>query len=272
MVAMDLHFVKLGGSLITDKTRPLTPRPLILQRLAREIAAAQAEHPQRRWIISHGSGSYGHVVGKQYRTREGVYDAQGWWGFVHTGYIAAQLHRLVLAALLQAGIPAISFAPSALATCRDGEIDSFHLQPVRKALQAGLTPVLFGDVAFDEQRGGTIISTEQVLAAIAPFLYPAHITLVGKVDGVYPADPVQHPHLRPLPHLRLDELPTLMPALGASHGVDVTGGMESKIAIMARLLQHMPALQIHILSGEIAGQLQQHLTDPERPLGTTITS
>ncbi|NOZ50096.1 MAG: uridylate kinase [Chloroflexi bacterium] len=269
---MNLHFIKLGGSLITDKTTPLTPRPLILQRLAREIAVAQAALPRQRWLISHGSGSYGHVVGKRYATRAGVSDARGWWGFVQTGYIAAQLHRLVLAALLQAGIPAISFAPSAWVSCSDGEISAFRVEPVRAALDAGLTPVLFGDVAFDDRRGGTIISTEQVLAAVAPALQPHRITLVGKVDGVYEADPLQHPDLHPIPHLQLDQLPALAQVLGESHGIDVTGGMVSKIEIMADLLRHMPKLRIHLLSGELPGHLQAHLLHPQRPLGTTITS
>lgn len=268
---MDLHIIKLGGSLITEKTKPLTPRPLVLQRLAREIAAAQAARPQTRWVISHGSGSYGHVVGRAYNTRQGVYDARGWQGFVQTGYIAGQLHRLVLAALLRAGIPAFGLPPSALVMCSNGEITSVHKQPLFNALDAGLTPVLFGDVAFDRQRGGTIVSTEQVLAAIAPALRPQHISLVGKVDGVYEADPLHHPQLQPLPHLSTAQLPALRQSLGGSHGVDVTGGMASKIALMADLLSQLPDCRIHVLSGERPGHLQNHLLHPNRSLGTTIT-
>lgn len=268
---MNLHFVKLGGSLITDKNMPITPRPLVLQRLAREIAAAQQARPHTGWLLSHGSGSYGHVVGKQYRTRQGVWDERGWWGFAQTGYIAAQLNRLVLAALLHAGVRAVSFAPSALVTCDNGEIVSLFMEPIKRALAAGLTPVLFGDVAFDCTRGGTIVSTEQVLAAAAMELRPQRLSLVGKVDGVFPADPLQNPHLSPIPHISISQLPTLTQALGASHGVDVTGGMFSKIQIMADLLRQVPDLTVHLLSGEISGRVQLHLTDPDRPLGTTLT-
>ena len=38
-------FLKLGGSLITDKTRPHTPRLEVLRRLAGEVAAARQRFP-----------------------------------------------------------------------------------------------------------------------------------------------------------------------------------------------------------------------------------
>lgn len=265
------HFIKLGGSLITVKDRPLTPRPLVIQRLAHEIAVAQRRHPHRPLLLSHGSGSYGHEVGRRYRTRQGVSGTEGWRGFAETAHTAAQLHRLVMAALLRAGLPAFSLPPSALARCRQGEIVAFEPAPLLAALAAGLLPVVYGDVAFDETRGGVIISTEQILAALVPLLQPQRLTLVGVVDGVFDADPLRHPQARRLPHLTAAELPGLAAALGGSHGIDVTGGMFAKVTTMAALLDAHPHLRIHLLSGEIPGQVQQHLADPDLPLGTTLT-
>lgn len=266
-----LHFIKLGGSLITDKNNALTPRPLALRRLATEIAAALRQRPGMQLLLSHGSGSYGHVVGHKYQTRQGVRDAAGWRGFAETAHVAAQLNRLVLAALLHAGLTAVSFAPSALVHCRDGEIVEIRTEPVAKAFDAGIIPVVFGDVAFDEVRGGAIVSTEQVLAALAPSFRPDHLSLLGIVDGVFDADPFKHPGAQAIPRLRLADLPALAGVLGGSHGVDVTGGMASKIDDMARLLTEFPHLRIHLLSGEIPDHLYEHLLYPDRPLGTTLT-
>jgi len=271
MNADGVHFVKLGGSLITDKNRPLTPRPLVIERLAAEIAHAYRTNPGRRLLLSHGSGSYGHVVGRRYDTRRGVHDARGWRGFAETGYIAAQLHRLVLAAFLRAGLPAVSLPPSALARCSHGEIVAFHRDPLLAAFAAGLIPVLFGDVAFDDAIGGTIISTEQVLAAAAEIIPPDDLTLAGMVDGVYDADPLLNPGAKPIPVFSVSQPETMQAALGGSHGVDVTGGMADKIERMAALQADHPGLRIHLLSGEIPGRLQQHLLEPESPLGTTLT-
>jgi len=265
------HFIKLGGSLITDKTRPITPRPLTIARLAREIATAWRANPQRQWIISHGSGSYGHAMGQRYNIRHGVNDASGWQGFAQTGYIAGQLNRLVVAALLREGLPVVSLPPSALAQCQEGRIKAFHSGPVLMALERGVIPVVFGDVAFDETSGGVIISTEEVLAALANDLPPDVITLAGVVDGVYDSDPLRNPHARPVPHIHLQDLDSLDAALGGSHGVDVTGGMAGKVQEMADLIRQHPHLRVHLISGEIPGRLQQHLLHPEQPLGTIIS-
>ncbi len=266
-----IHFIKLGGSLITDKNKPLTPRPQVIQRLAQEIAAARATHPARTLVLAHGSGSYGHVAGRRYHIRQGVQDAAGWRGFAETAYVAGQLDRLVLEALLQAGLPVISLPPSALVFCREGRIVRFRAEPVLAALERGLIPLLFGDVAFDETLGGTIVSTEEALAALARHLTPDHLTLVGVVDGVYDADPLRHAHARRLPRLRVGELDALEGALGGSHGVDVTGGMAGKIAEMATLIRRYPGLRVHLISGEQPGHLQRHLQDPDSNLGTTLT-
>lgn len=270
-MSSSLHFLKLGGSLITDKNRPLTPRPRVIERLAAEIAAAHRAHPDRPLLLSHGSGSYGHVAGRRYHTRAGVSDARGWRGFAETAHVAAQLNRLVLAALLRAGLPAITLAPSALARCADGEISEIEAEPVEQALAAGLIPVVHGDVAFDAVRGGTIISTEQVLAGLSEHLRPGRVTLVGVVDGVFDADPLADPDARPIPRLRAADLPALAASLGGSHGIDVTGGMFGKIEVMAALLDQHPGLRIHLLSGEIPGRLQRHLLDPALGLGTVMT-
>lgn len=276
-VSSSIHFVKLGGSIITDKNRPLTPRPVVIERLAHEIAAAHAAHPDRPLLLSHGSGSYGHVVGRRYRTREGVGrtvagDAPGWRGFAETGHIAAQLNRLVMAALLRAGLPAISLAPSALVLCRDGAIVAIESRPILAALDRGLIPLVFGDVAFDETQGATIVSTEEVLAALVPVLHPGRLTLAGMVDGVFTADPARQPGAQPIARLTAAQTTDLADSFGGSHGIDVTGGMASKLRTMAALLAGYPDLRIHLLSGELPGQLESHLRDPELSLGTILTS
>ena len=58
----NIQFLKLGGSLITDKSRPQTARLDVLERLASEIAQAYHKHPDLSLVIGHGSGSFGHGI------------------------------------------------------------------------------------------------------------------------------------------------------------------------------------------------------------------
>ncbi|MGA3021078.1 MAG: hypothetical protein ABSD68_03970, partial [Candidatus Micrarchaeales archaeon] len=63
----NLVLVKLGGSLITDKTSPFTPNLDVIKRLAKEIHEAREEKGMSL-IIGHGGGSFPHKPAKDYRT------------------------------------------------------------------------------------------------------------------------------------------------------------------------------------------------------------
>ncbi len=157
-----LTLLKLGGSLITYKSRPHTPRLDVLARLAQEIAQSHRRMPDLQLIIGHGSGSFGHVVGERYGTRLGVHTPEEWRGFVEVWREALALNRLVMEALEAAELPVMAFPSSACVVARNGTIVEWNLEPIRAALRVGIVPVVHGDVAFDQVRGGTILSTEDL--------------------------------------------------------------------------------------------------------------
>ncbi len=270
--AEELVFLKLGGSLITDKTRPLAVRRRVLRRLAREIAVALAARPGLRLLLGHGSGSFGHVVGKRHSTREGVHGPEGWRGYAETARAAALLDRLVCDALWEADIPALAFPPSASALCRDGVLVRLEVRPIAEALRQGLVPLIYGDVALDEVRGGTIVSTEEVFAYLVPHLRPDRILLAGQVAGVYTADPRRDPTARLLRRLTPAAVHEVESGLGASHGVDVTGGMWAKVRAMTSLVGEEPTVRIQIFSGERPGNVRRALLDPQSALGTVLAA
>ncbi|HBA91193.1 MAG TPA: hypothetical protein DCZ08_05345, partial [Anaerolineaceae bacterium] len=77
-----ITFLKLGGSLITDKSTPRKADMDVIRRLAAEIRTAQKELPQLRLLLGHGSGSFGHVPAREYNTRNGVRTVSEWNGFL----------------------------------------------------------------------------------------------------------------------------------------------------------------------------------------------
>ena len=89
------------------------------------------------------------------------------------------LNRIVTDALLDAGVPVLAVRPSSSARCRDGVLVRFDVGPVRRALEEKLVPLVHGDVALDEVRGGTIVSTEEVMSFLATALEPERILLLG---------------------------------------------------------------------------------------------
>lgn len=242
-----LVFLKLGGSLITDKEKPYTPRPAILADLGRQIAAACGENPDLRLVLGHGSGSFGHQAARQYGTRQGVAGPAAWRGFAEVWYQAAALNRLVVEALRAAGLAVVALAPVAAATARAGRLHAWDLTPLRAALDNGLLPVIYGDVAFDLRRGGTILSTEDLFAYLAQRLRPQRILLAGREAGVWADYPAR---TRLLAEITPRTLAAQAAGLGEAAGPDVTGGMEGKVRQMMALVRQIPGLEVLIFSGE----------------------
>ena len=271
MTSPELVFLKLGGALLTDKTRPQALRAEVLARLAAEISEALAARPDLRLLVGHGSGSFGHMAARQHNTRAGVTTPAGWRGYAETGRAAALLNRLVVDALWEAGIPALAVQPSASARCRDGELESLDERPLRVALTHGLVPVVYGDVALDAVRGGTIISTEEIFGWLAPRLAPQRVLLASEVEGVLSADPASGVRGNLMPEITPRSLAEVAQVLGGSGGVDVTGGMLAKVTEMLALVERTPSLAaVRILSGLTPGLVRAALIDPDLPVGTRL--
>jgi isopentenyl phosphate kinase len=251
-------FLKLGGSLITDKTRENMPRPEVIARLAREIAAHLQERGKAEpLLIGHGSGSFGHAAARKYGTRDGVRADADWRGFAEVSVVAARLNRLVADALHDAGVPVVSAPPSASARCEDGRIVAMDTRLIRAALDHGLVPLVQGDVALDTARGGTIVSTEEVFAYLAGEFPVTHILLAGETEGVYGHAPEAPGDI--IECITPQNWETLRGGVGGSRGADVTGGMASKVRDMLALVSARAGLTALIFSGLEEGNVARAL-------------
>jgi isopentenyl phosphate kinase len=256
-------FLKLGGSLITDKDRPETARLEVLKRLSEEIAGAFKDDPSLNLVLGHGSGSFGHKVAAVHGTQAGATNREEWRGFAAVWASASRLTRIVIDCLIEAGLPAIALPPSASAVCEDGRLLAMATEPIERTLGAGLLPVVRGDVAFDRVRGSTIVSTEKVMAYLAPIFKPSRVLMAGVESGVF-ADFPKNEHL----------LEVLTPAeheeirIDGARSTDVTGGMADKVAQAFALAEAVPGVEVRIFSGMEPGAVRRVLAGG--PAGTLI--
>lgn len=255
-----LLFLKLGGSLITDKAAARTARRDVLRRIAGEIAQARKAEPSLRLVLGHGSGSFGHSEAVRHGTAAGVRSAQDWRGFCEVWQAADALNRIVMDGMAEAGLPVIRFAPSAAAVMEDGELSWFSVEPIQKALDAGLIPMVFGDVVFDRLRGGGIASTETVFASLASALHPEKILLAGSDPGVYADYPAGR---TVLPRLCAGDWEATRSGVRGSAHADVTGGMRSKVRGMLALIQREDNLRAFVFSGVEEGAIRRALLGEE---------
>ena len=235
--------IKFGGSLITDKNTARSFRRSAVMRLASQLRHLRSLEEERRIVIGHGSGSFGHHEAQKHNTAQGVYSEEDRVGFARVGAVATELSLLLLNELLAHGLPTMRFQPSTTLVANDHEIASFDNRALSVALEKQILPLVHGDIALDQIIGGTIISTEFIFAHLVEPLRVQEIILLGEVDGVFDQAggviPVITPH----------SLPGVLSALKGSRGVDVTGGMLQKVQTMVDLVQKHPSLNVIIGNG-----------------------
>jgi isopentenyl phosphate kinase len=141
------------------------------------------------------------------------------------------------------------------------------VHPLQAALEAGILPVIAGDVIFDVQRGGTILSTEDLFDHLAHQLQPLRILLAGIEPGVW----ADFPNCtRLIAVITPSTVAQIAPTLGGSANTDVTGGMASKVYQALALVQMIPGLEVQIFSGNEPGALNSALAG--NPVGTLVRS
>jgi isopentenyl phosphate kinase len=276
----ELVFLKLGGSLITDKTKPYTPLLDMMDDLALQITTSLRSQPDLRLVIGHGAGSFGHVAASEYKTRDGyprpsplthrerdATEDNYWKGFAEVWYQASALNRYVMDALHKAGLRTIALPPSGSVIASDGQVAVWETTPIRMALAARMVPVIFGDVVFDEVRGGTILSTENLFSYLVKAMAPDRVLLAGLEDAVWEDFPAR---TRRIERITPGSFEQIKHGVGGSAAADVTGGMEAKVREMLDLVQENPGLRIQIFSGIQPGNLVRALLG--ETLGTEISA
>ena len=250
-----LIFLKLGGSLITDKARAETALPDLIITLLSDLKQFMLENPEQKVLLGHGSGSFGHHAAAKYHTRDSVSNREEWHGFAEVWHSARKLNQIVLETGRQAGLDLIAFPPSASILLENKKLKNWNLEPLKMALQEGLIPLIYGDVVFDEKLGGTILSTEELFAHLAKDLKPARILLAGKETAVFADFPQNQ---KPIP--LIDKDAKLEATLQSSENQDVTGGMRAKVEEMQTLCRAIPGIQIEIFHAEAKNDLHNALT------------
>jgi len=212
----------VGGSIITDKEKPLAIDAEAVEGICEEIERAYREDV-KRLVLVHGGGSYGHYIVKKIIESRGYIDAEGfseitWW--------MGELNREVVARLRARGVPAVSIATHS-AFYEDSEgVFRYLLEPLYHMVEKGLIPVLYGDAVVSRARGYVVLSGDKISWMLASSMGSRKVMFATNVDGVFDRDPSQ------LGASLLKEFRVSrdMAALeGSRSRYDVTGGMRVKI-------------------------------------------
>lgn len=253
----ELVFLKLGGSLITNKEIPRSARLEVIARIAEEIAHGLRENPGMKLLIGHGSGSFGHIAARQYGTRSGVHTPEDWRGFAAVWREAKALNTLVVETLTAAGLPIIAFSPCSQVLTASNKIITWYTTQIQLTLENQLIPLIYGDVVFDQDIGGTILSTEEQFEHLAGHLHPSRILLAGIESGIWKNFPNRSEIFRNITPANISDVEKY---LYISESPDVTGGMRSKVFGMLNLVRSGICREVCIFSGLADGSIANALS------------
>jgi isopentenyl phosphate kinase len=226
--------LKLGGSVITNKEKPLTPDLQAIERLADEISRAKVSS----LILVHGGGSFGHPFAKRYGIAEGFREPSQILGFSKTHQAMTTLNYLIMMALISHNIPAVEVQPSSCVVTKAGRIQSMELRPLKKMLKMGFVPVLYGDAVLDSEKGFAILSGDQLVSSLAIKLGADRVIMGVNVDGYCTKDPKKDPSAPLIRHITLEEFKSLKHRNEKAKATDVTGGMPRKMHELIPAVEH----------------------------------
>lgn len=223
--AIIMIVLKIGGSAITDKTK--------YARVSRKGIRAVSSAISRAWkrgrrdiIVVHGAGSFGHPQVERYKIGKGIKGKGGMLGFARTHSSVSSLSVLIVNALIQKGVPAISVPPVALIIQKNKRIASFYTKAVNELLRNGYLPVLYGDMVLDRDMGGSVCSGDQIAAYLGK--KAEKIIFASNVDGILAKG-------RLVRRITKKNRRKVLGEIGGAKGIDVTGGMRGKIKELMRI-------------------------------------
>ena len=250
--------IKLGGSIITDKTQYRVFNGNVVRRLCKEIKDSGEEV-----MVVHGAGSFGHIVAKEYSLQNGFSDKKQIQAVAKVQSDVRELNLLIINELLNAGIPAVSMPPGSCFIMDKGKLRIEYPDVLQSATKLGLMPVMFGDVVLDRSKGFGICGGDQIMEVLCRFYDPKKVVFVSDIDGLYDKDPKKYQDAILLKEVTSE----MLKKVSAESTVDdVTGGVKEKIESMLRMTT--PKRECILINGSVDGRLYSVLKG-ERVISTT---
>ncbi|OGV97169.1 hypothetical protein A2W24_00485 [Microgenomates group bacterium RBG_16_45_19] len=265
MAKKPLVLVKLGGSLITNKSKPFTLQREALVNVVKQLK--QAHNEGLRLVVGHGHGSFAHVPAEKYRTMQGKINDESVYGAAVVEDVACQMNRIVVSEMLKQNIPAVTQQPASSVVLNGKGVEKVMVKGVMALLAGGFVPVVYGDVLFKTDGNFTIWSTEKVLNFLALQLRnEGHqvnkVIHCGETDGFLKAGQV-------VEEIRPETYEGMKTALVKAKGFDVTGGMEHKVEAALDLAKR--GIDSYIVGNNHGGNLYRAMVGKEF-IGTRITA
>lgn len=256
-----IDIIKIGGSTITVKKKYRVLRKKSLTLICEELAQWN-----KKCIIVHGAGSFGHIIASKYSIQQGFSDQEQLKGLLQIRKDMIELTETITSCLISKGMKAFSFQTSALVFEKEDGY-SFYFDPIKKALSLGFCPILSGDILFNETKGFRIYSGDALINLLVQNFDVDRVIFISDVDGLYLKDTEMHQNKlvdyidsKSFERSQISDLST-------EDLNDVTGRMKGKISEIKSILKHVQ--KVILVNGFYPTRLKQ-IREGKRFIGSVI--
>ncbi len=233
--------IKLGGSIITNKEKPLSARRKTVENLTKGLK--KINEPI---IIVHGGGSYGHYWSVKYdmHTKERKYDLRG-VSIVKNSMI--ELNKIILDSMIKNKLNPYCLPPTDFMS--GNKPISKKIKEIEKISKSGLIPVTFGDALWYGQKKTYILSGDRIMTHLAKALEPRLCVFALNEDGLY-----SDLKSKKLIHELQGEKPDI-----SENKMDVTGGMTRKVEEASKISKM--GLNVFLVNGNKPDRIVKAVKD-----------
>ena len=264
-MTQELTVLKLGGALITDKSKPYSLRADVLNNATREIRECMDIGLIESLVLVQGVGSYGHPPVLEHKLYKGFLGPEQLLPLSWTQAKVAELRTLVVDACIKAGIPACLMYPSSMMVAESAHIARYFLEPLKGFLSLGMVPLIGGDILIDPSMGFSVCSGDPMLSLIARELGAKRVIYASDVHGIYDSDPKVNPNAKLFDKVNLSNLDEAIEKMGRAGVHDASGEMKGKVEAIepiTDLIQN--GLDVSIISMMEYGSLKNLLKGDRR--------
>jgi len=221
--------IKLGGSIITNKEKALSPRRKTIENIVRTLK--KIDEPL---AIVHGGGSFGHYWSVKFKmhTKPSEFSLRG-VSVVKNSMV--ELNKIILDSFLKNKLNPYCLPPTDF-VIKDKPITKKVIE-IEKIAKSGLIPVTFGDALWYGEKKSYILSGDRIMTILATILKPRLSIFVLNIDGLY-----SDLKTKKLIH----ELKSEKPLIKKSSN-DVTGGMKRKVVEATKISKN--GLKVFFVNG-----------------------